>query len=213
MPTHIPYQPKGRLKTAQAGITLIEVLISMFVLAIGVLALLAVQLRSVNGVREAETQTIVSQITQNLIEGMLVNPTLTPDTDDTGAETGSFRKSYTAYAGSGKVTETGNSMPASNTTVSQAALAEAQIAQFRNDLAAALPERDIWFSICRDASGAAPTYENGNVNYHCDDNANGNTVIKVLWLHDSGEDSEETDSNLASSDGQIVYTHQSRVGD
>ena len=53
---------KGRLKTKQSGMTLIEVLVAMFVLALGVLALLAVQLRAVSGVREAESQTIVSQI-------------------------------------------------------------------------------------------------------------------------------------------------------
>ena len=73
---------KGRLKTSsisfskpyQSGMTLIEVLVAMFVLAIGVLALLAIQLRTVSSVREAEGQTIVSQLTQNLVEGMLINP-------------------------------------------------------------------------------------------------------------------------------------------
>ena len=83
---------KGRLKTNgsrlaktrlvssskpyQSGMTLIEVLVAMFVLAIGVLALLAIQLRTVSSVREAEGQTIVSQLTQNLVEGMLINPRL-----------------------------------------------------------------------------------------------------------------------------------------
>ena len=83
---------KGRLKTSesrftktrsvsfskpyQSGMTLIEVLVAMFVLAIGVLALLAIQLRTVSSVREAEGQTIVSQLTQNLVEGMLINPRL-----------------------------------------------------------------------------------------------------------------------------------------
>lgn len=54
-PTHLR-SFKGRLKTSstsstpklQSGMTLIEVLIAMFVLAIGVLALLAVQLRTVS---------------------------------------------------------------------------------------------------------------------------------------------------------------------
>ena len=54
-----PFTGKGRLKTKQSGMTLIEVLVAMFVLALGVLALLAVQLRAVSGVREAESQTIV----------------------------------------------------------------------------------------------------------------------------------------------------------
>ena len=89
---YITLHTKGRLKTSkasfaknrysdfskpnQAGMTLIEVLVAMFVLAIGVLALLAIQLRTVSSVREAEGQTIVSQLTQNLVEGMLINPRL-----------------------------------------------------------------------------------------------------------------------------------------
>ena len=90
-PTHLR-SFKGRLKTSstsftpklQSGMTLIEVLIAMFVLAIGVLALLAVQLRTVSSVRESENQTAVAQITQNLIEGMLINPTLSEETDTAG---------------------------------------------------------------------------------------------------------------------------------
>ena len=89
---YITLHKKGRLKTSkasfaqtrhsdfskpnQAGMTLIEVLVAMFVLVIGVLALLSIQLRTVSSVREAEGQTIVSQLTQNLVEGMLINPRL-----------------------------------------------------------------------------------------------------------------------------------------
>ena len=72
--------------------TLIEVLIAMFVLAIGVLALLAVQLRTVSNVRESENQTTVAQITQNLIEGMLINPKLSPETDPAGEKTTRYKK-------------------------------------------------------------------------------------------------------------------------
>ena len=60
----------------QQGFALIEVLISVVVLALGILALLATQLRSVGSVREAETQTIAAQAAQNLIEGMTANPQL-----------------------------------------------------------------------------------------------------------------------------------------
>ena len=60
----------------QQGFALIEVLISVVVLALGILALLATQLRSVGSVREAETQTIAAQAAQNLIEGMTANPKL-----------------------------------------------------------------------------------------------------------------------------------------
>ena len=65
-----------RLKNPQSGMALIEVLVAMLVLTIGILALLSVQLRTVASVREAETQTIVSQITQNLMEGMLLSESM-----------------------------------------------------------------------------------------------------------------------------------------
>lgn len=60
----------------QQGFALIEVLISVVVLALGILALLATQLRSVGSVRDAETQSIAAQAAQNLIEGMTANPQL-----------------------------------------------------------------------------------------------------------------------------------------
>ena len=86
-PTHLRLF-KGRLKTSstsftpklQSGMTLIEVLIAMFVLAIGVLALLAVQLRTVSNVRESENQTTVAQITQPILQAkklpVIKNPTM-----------------------------------------------------------------------------------------------------------------------------------------
>ncbi|MCI4053936.1 type IV pilus modification protein PilV, partial [Klebsiella pneumoniae] len=74
----------------QSGMALIEVLVAMLVLTIGILALLSVQLRTVASVREAETQTIVSQITQNLMEGMLMNPTIDSDSN---------KKNYNLYMG------------------------------------------------------------------------------------------------------------------
>ena len=59
---------RGRLKSthAQQGMTLLEVLVSIIILTLGVLALLATQLKTVSGVREAEQQTIVAQAVQNL---------------------------------------------------------------------------------------------------------------------------------------------------
>ena len=62
---------KFNRKYYQKGFALIEVLVSVVVLVLGILALLATQLRSVSSVRDAETQTIAAQAAQNLIEGML----------------------------------------------------------------------------------------------------------------------------------------------
>ena len=209
---------KGRLKTnstsftpkLQSGMTLIEVLIAMFVLAIGVLALLAVQLRTVSNVRESENQTTVAQITQNLIEGMLINPTLSEETNSAGDKTSRYKKSYDAY-----ITSSSEQLKESKQTnefkdkMTKAQLAQAQIAQFKADLAKALPEAQVFSTICKDSSGAEPTYENG-FNAKCDDKGD-TTIVKVLWLQDVEE--ENTAKNLNTSGNHVVYTYQSRVRD
>lgn len=216
-PTHLR-SFKGRLKTSstsftpklQSGMTLIEVLIAMFVLAIGVLALLAVQLRTVSNVRESENQTTVAQITQNLIEGMLINPTLSEETDTAGDKTSRYKKSYDAY-----ITSSSEQLKDSKQTnefkdkMTKAQLAQAQIAQFKADLAKALPEAQVFLTICKDSSGAEPTYENG-FNAKCDDKGD-TTIVKVLWLQDVEE--ENTAKNLNTSGHHVVYTYQSRVRD
>ena len=216
-PTHLR-SFKGRLKTSstsstpklQSGMTLIEVLIAMFVLAIGVLALLAVQLRTVSNVRESENQTTVAQITQNLIEGMLINPTLSEETDIAGDKTSRYKKSYDAY-----ITSSSEQLKDSKQTnefkekMTKAQLAQAQIAQFKADLAKALPEAQVFSTICKDSSGAEPTYENG-FNAKCDGKGD-TTIVKVLWLQDVEE--ENTAKNLNTSGHRVVYTYQSRVRD
>lgn len=216
-PTHLR-SFKGRLKTSstsftpklQSGMTLIEVLIAMFVLAIGVLALLAVQLRTVSNVRESENQTTVAQITQNLIEGMLINPTLSEETDTAGDKTSRYKKCYDAY-----ITSSSEQLKDSKQTtefkdkMTKAQLAQAQIAQFKADLAKALPEAQVFSTICKDSSGVEPTYEKG-FNAKCDGKGD-TTIVKVLWLQDVEE--ENTSKNLNTSGHHVVYTYQSRVRD
>ena len=216
-PTHLR-SFKGRLKTSstsftpklQSGMTLIEVLIAMFVLAIGVLALLAVQLRTVSNVRESENQTTVAQITQNLIEGMLINPTLSEETDTAGDKTSRYKKSYDAY-----ITSSSEQLKDSKQTnefkdkMTKAQLAQAQIAQFKADLAKALPEAQVFSTICKDSSGTEPTYEKG-FNAKCDGKGD-TTIVKVLWLQDVEE--ENSAKNLNTSGHHVVYTYQSRVRD
>lgn len=197
-------QQQGRLKANQQGMTLIEVLISMFVLAIGILALLSVQLRAVSSVREGETQTIVSQITQNLIEGMLINPVLSAETDSSGAETGRTLKSYDHYLTNSNKKVSGTYK--NNEQMTKQELASAQIASFSTALSNALPDAQLHFAICRDNSGDDPTYE---TSFDAKCSGNGDTVVKVLWLIDAEE--EQSNSELKSSGNFIVYTHQSRV--
>ncbi|ENS8488247.1 TPA: type IV pilus modification protein PilV [Neisseria gonorrhoeae] len=192
-----------RLKNPQSGMALIEVLVAMLVLTIGILALLSVQLRTVASVREAETQTIVSQITQNLMEGMLINPTIDSDSN---------KKNYNLYTGPYTPTYSGGDFKLNN-LISKKDLAKVQLDRFGYELKQALPDAvDIRYAVCKDSSGKAPTLSGGTFSSNCDDKANGDTLIKVLWVNDSAGDSDISRTNLEVSGDNIVYTYQARVG-
>ncbi|HFC3389988.1 TPA: type IV pilus modification protein PilV [Neisseria gonorrhoeae] len=192
-----------RLKNPQSGMALIEVLVAMLVLTIGILALLSVQLRTVASVREAETQTIVSQITQNLMEGMLMNPTIDSDSN---------KKNYNLYTGPYTPTYSGGDFKLNN-LISKKDLAKAQLDRFGYELKQALPDAvDIRYAVCKDSSGKAPTLSGGTFSSNCDDKANGDTLIKVLWVNDSAGDSDISRTDLEVSGDNIVYTYQARVG-
>lgn len=193
-----------RLKNPQSGMALIEVLVAMLVLTIGILALLSVQLRTVASVREAETQTIVSQITQNLMEGMLMNPTIDSDSN---------KKNYNLYTEPYTPTPSGGDFKLNNNLISKKDLAKAQLDGFNYELRNALPDAvAIHHVVCKDSSGNAPTLSGGAFSPNCDDKANGDTLIKVLWVNDSAGDSDISRTNLEVSGGNIVYTYQARVG-
>ncbi|HGO9399110.1 TPA: type IV pilus modification protein PilV [Neisseria gonorrhoeae] len=193
-----------RLKNPQSGMALIEVLVAMLVLTIGILALLSVQLRTVASVREAETQTIVSQITQNLMEGMLMNPTIDSDSN---------KKNYNLYMRNSILSAVDGDFKV-DAVKSKVQLADEQLKRFSYELKNALPDAvGIHYVVCKDSSGNEPTLSDSGVfSSNCDNKANGDTLIKVLWVNDSAGDSDISRTNLGVSGGNIVYTYQARVG-
>lgn len=193
-----------RLKDSQSGMALIEVLVAMLVLTIGILALLSVQLRTVASVREAETQTIVSQITQNLMEGMLMNPTIDSDSN---------KKNYNLYMGNHTLSAVDGDF-AIDAIKTKAQLAEEQLKRFSYELKNALLDAAaIHYAVCKDSLGAAPTLSaDSTFSQNCDGSANGDTLIKVLWVNDSAGDSDIARTNLETNGDNIVYTYQARVG-
>ncbi|HEZ2028470.1 TPA: type IV pilus modification protein PilV [Neisseria meningitidis] len=193
-----------RLKNPQSGMALIEVLVAMLVLTIGILALLSVQLRTVASVREAETQTIVSQITQNLMEGMLMNPTIDSDSN---------KKNYNLYMGNHHTLSVVDGDFQVGVIKTKTQLAEAQLKRFSYELKNALLDAAaIHYAVCKDSSGKAPTLSGGTFSPNCDNKENGDTLIKVLWVNDSAGDSDITRTNLETNGDNIVYTYQARVG-
>ena len=162
----------------QQGFALIEVLISVVVLALGILALLATQLRSVGSVREAETQTIAAQAAQNLIEGMTANPKL----ELTNAKW--TRKKYDHYLGivnPTPVKDTNGSYNADN-------LALKQLKEFNDELdASKLGDMNVRARICKTKNlktAITINPDTGQVGndaaWGCD--GTGKIAIKIAWL-------------------------------
>ena len=83
-------------KYRQHGSTLIEVLVSMFIIALGVMALMALQVRTAASIKESENMGIVAQATQNLAESMAANPKLVFDENTNPPTT---TKNYENYKG------------------------------------------------------------------------------------------------------------------
>lgn len=196
-----------RLKHSQGGMTLVEVLVAMFVLAVGVLALLATQLRTVSSVREAESQTIVAQAVQNLIEGMQLNPTLSAATGANAEETGWVNKNYDAY-----LTLTPK---IKKHTVNQSALftksvpVAEQLNRFENSLSAALPNASVHYVICRGTTDMEIDAAN-SIQGNCDTGNTAPLVVKVLWQIDNEKQAEGA---LKSKGSKLVYTYQARIPD
>ncbi len=190
----------------QTGFALIEVLVSMIILAIGIIALLSTQIRSVAGVREAEGQTVIANAAQNLIEGMTANPVVAAAA---ASATQWNTKSYENY-------ETGviragaaacESAIAVGDDWGKAALSERQLCQFQQTLLDGLPDANVEFRICRDDSGNAlevSRASSGAVVWpNC--NGRGDTLIQVAWQ--APLENEGGAANIP------FYTYQARVTD
>ena len=162
----------------QQGFALIEVLISVVVLALGILALLATQLRSVGSVREAETQTIAAQAAQNLIEGMTANPQL----ELTGRDGVWTKKKYDHYLGivnPTPVKDANGSYNADN-------LALKQLKEFNDELdASKLGDMNVRTRVCKTKdlkTAITIDPDTGEVSDWGCDNSAGKVAIKIAWL-------------------------------
>ena len=162
----------------QQGFALIEVLISVVVLALGILALLATQLRSVGSVREAETQTIAAQAAQNLIEGMTANPQL----ELTGSDGVWTKKKYDHYinvAAPNPVTDANGGYDTTN-------LALKQLEEFNGELnASKLGDMNVRATVCKTKDLKTAIIidpDTGDVSDWGCDNSAGKVAIKIAWL-------------------------------
>ena len=215
------HQPMGQMvnKQQQRGLTLIEVLVSVIVMVLGILALLATQLRTVSGAREAEAQTIVAQATQNRVEGMLTNPILCSSNAPSAACPASWgttsrgwtKKNYSHYNPANAARQCND---LNGQTLNKTAWAAHQLCKFNQDLTNNL-QGAIWaYQICIDSSGATPvltgTPDSGySVDFKCDNQGDG-TVVKVIWQTDSVEKGNTNAADKLTAE-RAIYTYQTYV--
>lgn len=159
------------------GSTLLEVLISVFIMAFGIMALMLAQLKSVNNVREAEMQTRVAQAVQNLSAGMLSSPDVINNLGS--ASNINTKLQYTKYNTAAWVS-VNNTSPATDPAVCGAANANAAVTNdgfiacikgaFTNELKIALPNASNIAYRIASTNGATPT-----------------TTIYVRWSENNGD--------------------------
>ena len=174
------YTPAFAKKKNIQGSTLVEVIVSVILLTLGLLALMATQLRSVSGLTEAENKSLVSQSTEALAESMLMNGTLVK------TSSGNYYHSYASYL-TPPVPITGNITPFSpttNTEYTKASIADEYKKQFESELYENLikPESSTVSSVIYtlDSSGK-------NMITNCQSGGT-YTTIKVVWRSKSTKD-------------------------
>ena len=151
----------------QRGATLLEVMISVFIMAFGIMALMLAQIKSLGSVREAEMQTRVAQATQNLAEGMLSNPDVRMVASSPFASV-----TYSDYDGSKSLTPATAGSVTSLDVCGEAGatrdqLITCQIGVFDSDLIRALPNATV-------------------INYTISTNGTGVTTVQVNWTESNG---------------------------
>ena len=177
------------------GSTLLEVLISVFIMAFGIMALMLAQLKSVGNVREAEMQTRVAQAVQNLSAGMLSTPDVINNIGTHSAATTKF--TYTDYNKSTQnitptssavdITVCGNALNPNATGIKRKDLIACQLNAFTAELQNALPNATGISYAITSTSGDTPT-----------------TTIEVKWTESNGDTQNSDDFN---------YSYSAVVGD
>lgn len=189
------------------GATIIEVLVSVFLLTFGILALMAAQIRSVAGIGEAENRTLIAQAAEALAEGMQANPELSFSA--TSATSKQLNLSYkTLYARKNHdpsaTTKTEYQSLSSITGNTRKNLADFQLENFDIALNGIPDISTIRYSICADKNEPEePVMDNNGVmDDKCATSGQvSGAVIKVAWQMNNKNDA----------DTKITYTYLLKV--
>ena len=166
------------------GAPFVEVMISVFVLTFGILALMLTQIRSVASIAQAENQTLIAQAAEALAEGMQVNPTLNfkivGGKKVLDVQYAAYKKSNEEISG----TKTFKKL-SDLTSNSKQDLADLQLGNFEAALQQLPDIEQIHYSICQDKEtpDEPEMTAAGVFNDNCDAGGSANgAVIKVGWV-------------------------------
>lgn len=214
------------LPQKQRGSTLLEIIVSVFVLGFGLLALVSMQLRSVMMAREAENQTIIAQATDSLIESMTMNPNIT-NKQEAGVDLNlrdfeSYTKNFDTISQSkancnqDAVLAT-NKAADLNSGLNKQEIADAHICGFVKRVNQIPNIQNLTMAICPNetiqASTGAPTL-NAQNKIACGNGGN-ITVVKVIWTQEMDDDdfaNNAAGTGLKMLNGNVIYTYQSVLG-
>jgi hypothetical protein len=187
------YTPAFAKKKNIQGSTLVEVIVSVILLTLGLLALMATQLRSVSGLTEAENKSLVSQSTEALAESMLMNGTLVK------TSSGNYYHSYTSYITRPTSITASSTQPFSPTIGTEYAknsIKDEYKKQFEYELYKNLIEPEsstvssVFYTICLDENEPKqPTLDSSGTSMNANCESDGTyTTIKVVWRSESTKD-------------------------
>lgn len=207
-----------QVKQSQQGSTLLEILVSVFILGFGLLALVTMQMKTVMTTREAENQTIVAQAADSLIESMLLNPNLTLTTIS-GDEKLMYRDFETYRTGMNTLDNCTGDLEKLTSQASsgldKSELAKAHLCTFVQRIKQIPNTGQVYWNICMESAMNAvdkPVLEAGTVK--CNGGANAtSTVLKVIWEQEIEDSSRYTGSGLTLNDAgtAVLYSYQAPI--
>ena len=209
-------------KQKQQGSTLLEVLVSVFVLGFGLLALVTMQMKTVMTTREAENQTIVAQAADSLIESMLMNPKLKLTTL-TGGEKMMYRQfdNYRNLNGlDSGCAEDAKLVSAASAGLTKEELAKAHACTFVKRISQIPNTGKVYWNVCMEDPGKAVNKPvlNGSgatAKVECTDDPVTSTsaVLKVIWEQEVEDASRYASSGLTlnAAGTAVLYSYQAPI--
>lgn len=195
-------------KQSVQGATLVEVLVSVFLLTFGILGLMAAQLNSVAAVSESENHAIAAQAAENLAEAMQTNPNI--DADSKRKYTEYFTTDWVDVAPAiSSCTSSSSKKEACSLVghkdISKAELAAAQLGEFQFVLRQMPNTINLKYAVCLDDVSGLPDEAKDPKLGDVKCSGTGQPVIKVIWS--SMGSKKETDTGIPDTEGkaQLYY--------